>query len=224
MAVPAVLTPVLAAATTWALAARPEPAARPGWPGAARCDTLAAGASVPPAALGAALRRLPPQPPGAARSYDADLADIARQVPGGFAGYFLEPAEPAEADGPRAAVPPRTVVRLARPAEGAAALAALAPRLAPYHGGTADVAGARVLPARWDFAQLYDWQRYIGARLRGAVRLTFGDIDEVGNRLVLGVGTERERRALLRRLPRLGVPCGLVEVALVRYEVRRDAP
>jgi len=147
---------------------------------------------------------------------DADLADIARQVPGGFAGYFLEPAEPAEADGPRAAVPPRTVVRLARPAEGAAALAALAPRLAPYHGGTADVAGARVLPARWDFAQLYDWQRYIGARLRGAVRLTFGDIDEVGNRLVLGVGTERERRALLRRLPRLGVPCGLVEVALVR--------
>jgi hypothetical protein len=187
-------------------------------PPAPRCDTLAPGPSVPPAALRAALRRVPPQPPGAARSYHAELADIAREVPGGFAGYFLDPpAYPPGWDPSRADTPAQqAVVRLVRPADRAAALAALVPRLARYHGGTVDLGAARVLPARWDLAQLDDWSRYIGASVGGAIRVRVGGIDEVRNRIFLGVGTEPERQALRRRLAALGAPCGLVEVALVR--------
>jgi hypothetical protein len=214
----------LAGAAAWgrtSQGAAPAAGAR-GRPLGPRCDTLAPGPSVLPAALRTALRRARPQPPGAARSYHAELADIAREVPGGFAGYFLDPPEyPPGWDASRADTPAqRAVVRLVRPGDRAAALAALVPRLARYHGGTVDLGAARVLPARWDLAQLDDWSRYIGASVGGAIRVQVGGIDEARNRILLGVGTAAERQALLRRLAALGAPCGLVEVALVRLEVR----
>jgi hypothetical protein len=165
-----------------------------------------------------ALRPVLPRRSDASLTSDDELAQIAREVPGGFAAYFLEsPAEPRVLEKPQARQ--RAVVRLVRPAERATALAALGPRLAAFYGvDRLDLADARVRPARWDFAQLYDWYQYLNAQVVGIGELQMSDIDEADNRITYGVRSETGRRALLRRVQALGVPCGLVAVVLVQVE------
>lgn len=109
---------------------------------------------------------------------DARWAAIAREVPGGFAGFYVE-------DG-------RLVVLLTDTLQKDAALRALAPLRQRSH---LDLANARVAPARWDFAQLHDWWAYIASRRVRFTGVTMFDIDERGNRLVYGF----ENAASLRR-------------------------
>jgi len=124
---------------------------------------------------------------------DARWAAMAREVPGGFAGFYVEQG--------------RLVVLLTDTLQKDAALRALAPLRQRSH---LDLADARVAPARWDFAQLHDWWAHIASRRACCEGATMFDIDERDNRLVYGF----ENRAALRRaekqLKPLGLPCYLV--------------
>lgn len=121
-------------------------------------------------------------------------AQLARDVPGGFGGIVSE-----------GGVPVIYLVDTARHTEAVAALVA---------GGVLLKAGEpRVRRARWDFAQLYDWYRYLTLHFEfpGGNVVAWG-IDEGQNRLYFGVLDEPARRRFERALARLHLPCFLVAV------------
>ena len=136
---------------------------------------------------------------------DDQSAAIARWVPGGWGGFWLDSAG-------------HPTVYLVHPEQRQDALADL------YALGIGkplyDVRTAQVRQGRWNFAQLYDWYRYINARwtdhvlgralpLNGGVYST--DIDEVRNRLAYGVDTTA-KADFGTFLSSLGLPCDLVTV------------
>lgn len=136
---------------------------------------------------------------------DDQWAAIARWVPGGWGGFFLDSGG-------------HPTVYLVHPEQRQNALADL------YALGIGkpvyDVRTAQVRQGRWDFAQLYDWYRYINDRwsayvIRRAVPLNGGvystDIDEVRNRLAYGVDTTA-KADLGAFVSSLDLPCDLVTV------------
>ncbi len=137
-------------------------------------------------------------------------ARLARTEPGGFAGAYYEPVPHDRLGKPERA--PRVVIRLARPNERSAALRALLPNLPSAFGGLAiDSADVLVVPAKWDFGQLDDWRRYLDRRV-GAYGVTSGTTDEASNQIRYGVVDAASKKALMRRLRELRVPCGLVAI------------
>jgi hypothetical protein len=155
---------------------------------------------------------LPPQlaatlpPVGSARTPDDRWAELARRVPGGFAGVMYE-ASPSDG-------PPRTtgrpIVMLVDPSRAAEAKAALGPHLPGF-----DVAGADVRAVRWDFAQLHDWYRHLNRGIWQEPGVTMSDIDEAENRIVYGAADEAVRDRILQRLTAMSLPCDLVRVRIV---------
>ncbi|HYO74299.1 MAG TPA: hypothetical protein VEU33_50320, partial [Archangium sp.] len=147
-----------------------------------------------PAELAATL-----EPRPAPTTPDDQWAHIAREVPGGFAGVLYDNGQP--------------VLMLTRPQEAQEAKAALASRFPP---GFFDVAKAEVRRARWDFAQLADWDAYLGTqglwRPENGVRS--GGMDEAENRIVYGVLDAASRARVADELDALGVPCDLVLVEI----------
>jgi hypothetical protein len=139
------------------------------------------------------------------------MADLSRRAPGGFAGIFYDTPAAVSSNGRPGNGPP--VLLLTDPAQAAAAKAALAPAL-PYF----DIAGAEVRPARWTFAQLYDWYRYLRqeARIWSESAVTMSDINELWNRIEIGVANEPARVELTRRLNTMSLPCDLVHVLIVQ--------
>ena len=95
-----------------------------------------------------------------------------------------------------------------------AALAALAAR-----GGLggADPKRVRVRKVRWNFAQLYDWYRYLGLHVWSDSGLVTSDIDEAQNSITYGVKDESGRPRLERLLAQLRPPppCFLVAIEVV---------
>lgn len=148
-------------------------------------------ASVPPGALAG----LPPR--GSFLTIDDRWADLARQVPGGFAGVFYDAGRP--------------VLMLTDPARAAAAKEALAPHLAGF-----PVAGAEVRRARWDFAQLTDWYLYLMQRtpLWQGGGIALADKDEVQNRLFYGAVDAAARDRIAATLGALNLPCDLALVGV----------
>ena len=130
---------------------------------------------------------------------DDRWAALAREVPGGFAGEMLEGG---------------LVVFLVDTTQRDAALAALAAR-----GGLEgmDPKRVRVRKVRWNFAQLYDWYRYLGLHVWSASGLVTSDIDEAQNSITYGVKDESGRRRLERLLAELRPPppCFLVAIEVV---------
>jgi hypothetical protein len=195
----ALALPLLALGLACADATSPDAAERAASAGrVGACEGPAA--SLPPQ-LAAALPA-----PGAARTPDARWAELARTVPGGFAGVMY--------DAPPADGPPRTtgrpVLMLVDPSRAAQAKAALVPHLPGF-----DVAGADVRAVRWDFAQLYDWYRYLNDRVWQERGVTMSDIDEAANRLVYGAADEAALERITQRLAALPLPCDLVLVRIV---------
>ena len=136
---------------------------------------------------------------------DDQSAAIARWVPGGWGGFFLDSSG-------------HPTVYLVHPEQRQDALADL------YALGIGkplyDVRTAQVRQGRWDFAQLYDWYRYINSAwsayvLSRALPLDGGvystDIDEARNRLAYGVDTTA-KGDLAAFLSSLDPPCDLVTV------------
>jgi hypothetical protein len=137
--------------------------------------------------------RLPPVT--GAQNTDDQWAAIARQVPGGWGGALLVNGQPT--------------IYLVHPEKRDEAVAAL------YAFGVGqpafDVRLSAVLQGRWDFAQLYDWYRYINVQARTVSGLYSTDIDEAQNRLHYGVdsGAVRQFEGVLQTLD---LPCDLVTV------------
>ena len=126
---------------------------------------------------------------------DAQWAEIARRVPGGWGGYFLEDGSPT--------------MYLVDPSKVSEALAAL------REEGISLSSATTVRRGRWDFAQLYDWYRYLGSYLVEGV--SFADIDEAHNHLEYGVIDEATRGNLEEALAALELPCFLVAIEIEPY-------
>jgi hypothetical protein len=135
---------------------------------------------------------------------NAQWAAIAREAPGGFAGLYEE-------DG-------RLVVLLTDTLQKQAALPAVARRI-PGRG--LDIQRARVVQARWNFAQLYDWWAHIASHPTRFEGLTVYGINERDNRLVYGFRDSTSIRAAAVRIKSLGLPCYLVAF-VVRAPFRRS--
>jgi hypothetical protein len=72
----------------------------------------------------------------------------------------------------------------------------------------------RVIQGRWDFAELYDWYRYIGGRIRDEPSFSFSDVQEARNRLEYGVIDGAGRLRVEQRLRDAGIPCWLVSIEI----------
>jgi hypothetical protein len=109
----------------------------------------------------------------------------------------------------------RPVLMLTRPEEAAAAKAELAPLLRAQFPDF-DLAGAEVRQARWDFAQLHDWQAYVLKQgiARSGSGVNRSDNDELANRISFGVVDAAARARVADELDALGVPCDLVLVKI----------
>src|SRR5947208_477356 len=173
-----------------------HPSPDPRWTSLGRsCPADAPVVDVPAAALDSLGLSIP----APAVTPDDRWAALAREVPGGFAGMMLEGG---------------LVVFLVDTTQRDAALAALAARRG-LEGR--DPKRVRVRKVRWNFAQLYDWYRYLNLHVWSDSGVVTSDIDEAENRITYGVMGESGRRRLERRLaalrPRL--PCFLVAVEVV---------
>jgi len=138
------------------------------------------------------------------QTMDDHWAAIAREVPGGWGGVFLVDGQPT--------------IYLVHPDKRDDAVAAL------YALGIGesvfDVRLSTVLQGRWDFAQLYDWYRYINVRAWTMDGLRTSDIDEVQNRLVYGFDSSAVTQ-FESVLETLDLPCDLVTVAAAGAVVGR---
>ena len=159
--------------------------------GPGNCDPTAPGPSLAQVRLDS----VPPRPTEP-RTVDDHWAAIAREVPGGWGGLFLDDGVPT--------------IYLVEPDLRTEAIDAL---IAFGIGQEFDMANARVWTGRWDFAQLYDWRWYIDARVGGPAGLVSRDIDEFRNRVVYGV-LEAEMEAFNTLLESLAVACELVIVEI----------
>jgi hypothetical protein len=132
-------------------------------------------------------------PPPSLLTVDDQWAAVAREVPGGFGGFYIDGG---------------LKVHLTDPGRKDEALAALHERLSDPHF---DVRGASAKKARWDFAQLYDWYRYINNQVWQVEGVISTDIDVSENRLVYGA--ERQfLPAIADLFNSMDLPCNLVKL------------
>jgi len=154
----------------------------------------ACSADAPAPSLSVAARDSLPPAPSAEWDLNARWAALAADVPGGWGGFFLEKGAPT--------------IYLVDPAEKDAAVPVLAAAGFPV------TSSVRVKKGRWDFAQLYDWYRYLAPHIWGGDGLSFSDIQEARNRLEYGVIDEASRRRLEQTLAALDVPCFLIAIEI----------
>lgn len=170
---------------------------RPRWAKLGRsCASDAPAPSLPESARGS----LPP--PG--MDLNAEWAAIARRTPGGLGGYFIEDGRPT--------------LYLLDPSKVEDAAKALRAEGIPLPRSVA------VKQGRWDFAQLYDWYRYLNRHLWAVEGVSFSDIQEARNRLEYGAIDEPTRVKMENILADLDVPCFLVAIEIREYAVLTSMP
>jgi hypothetical protein len=156
-------------------------------------------------------------PPDQHPDDDTEWAQVARIIPGGFAGVYFEPLSDTAARGAEGAARQRLVIRLVDTTQRKQAIAALEPFLRyRYRYLRSYLAEAIAVPARWTYVQLYEWYRYLNRQVWPLGGVTMSDLDEGNNRIMYGVESPVARDRLLKRLRELGVPCGLVDVEFSR--------
>lgn len=136
------------------------------------------------------------------RTLDDDFEELAQQAPG-FGGLFYDDAG-------------RLNVYLKNPAVRTQLEPTLVSFLSRRDQALAsakrnEVARMNVLPARFDYVELATWYRQI-ASIFNTPGIILTDIDEVHNRLVLGVVSEAGRSTVAGKLRELGTPTGLVSI------------
>jgi len=87
-----------------------------------------------------------------------------------------------------------------------------------------DFTNPLIVPARWDFAQLFDWYRYLLPHLHAVPGVYMSDIDESENRIVVGAITPDVQRQVLKRAADRGAPCGLVRTTYAGPAQLHDEP
>jgi hypothetical protein len=163
----------------------------------AACDS--SDAPVGPEPGDASLNRAAPQ--GAIHTPDDEFARAARAEVPGFAGYYLQD------DG-------TPVVRLTDPGQRGAAQRYLAQELIRARGGRGKGTAQQpvFLQADYDFAQLKGWFDALHPLLqRNDVFLL--DVDEVRNRVHVGVADAAATGAVRAEAARLGIPAAALSVA-----------
>ena len=132
--------------------------------------------------------------------YDDMLLDIAAAVPG-FAGFFVNEEE-------------RAAYVWLRGGD-ATRLPAVERELQRYFGGTLDLAnGLRVLDADYSFPELKALQLRTAAEVMAWEDVVYTDVDEVNNRVTVGVATPAARERVLVHARRIGASDALeVELA-----------
>ena len=145
--------------------------------------------------------------PPAAPVIDLDDAweRIARHVPGGFSGIYLQPVDGRNT----------LTINLVDTSNAAASLDSLRVYYPIYQRGShysfaRDSVLLRVV--RWNWIQLNEWYRYVLVVAGLPDGLTMTDIDEVENRLYFGAESEAARDVVVRRMVDLNVPCWLAVV------------
>lgn len=155
------------------------------------CDPTAPGPSIE-----SARKDSIPPPWSDHKTIDDQMAEVARDIPGGWGGFFLENGEPT--------------IYLVQPAQRNAAVAVLYDRGVgePY-----DIRQAKVWKGRWDFGQLYDWYRYINWVAVGwPDSLYWRDLDEYRNRLAYGARSAEGADSLVAVFEAVDLPCELVQI------------
>lgn len=140
---------------------------------------------------------------------DSQWAEIARQVPGGWGGLYYERGAGRQQG-------PLTIV-LVDPTQRDRAVEAISRlfRGSGWERLTPELPNAVVQQGRWDFAQLFDWYRYLNQHVWQESGVTMSDIQESKNRIEYGVADEAARERLTRRLQGLNLPCFLVAIEVV---------
>ncbi len=140
------------------------------------------------------------------RNFDDRLAMLAEELPG-FGGLFFDSTG-------------QLIIRL----KDQSLLDSFKPRITQFltrdAGGNAafvaermeQVAAARAQEAQYDFRQLHTWYQQVVAIAGGAEGVTMGDIDEVRNRVVVGVANSSRIASMEEAVARLGIPSGVVIV------------
>lgn len=168
-------------------------------PELANCCEIAgvAGARVPSIA-GDSTSNLDPCDRSRIPTIDDEFACLAKNVPGGFGGAYLDDNL-------------RQVVVLVDPSQREAALSTLHSLRAL--SADIDWNRARVVKGDYDFGQLYHWYRNRVKQVLRCDNINFLDIDEVRNRIVLGVLDQDAAECVARDVLALGdVPCEAVLV------------
>jgi hypothetical protein len=141
------------------------------------------------------------------------LGELARDVPGRFAGLYIgSPAPPyigRSVQGDR-----RVVVLLADTTNVERALAALEPHFADLSTRSARFRDAVVRKARWDFAQLLEWEHVLVPVVREVIdRRPFGGgVSVVRNRVTFSLPDSTAMRLVERRFAALDLPCDLIHL------------
>jgi hypothetical protein len=125
-------------------------------------------------------------------------ADIARRAPGGWGGYFVDRG--------------MGTAYFVDPSQREAANAFF--RSEGIHIPSAQVAKQ----GRWDFAQMYDWYRYLRRHV-WVPGTSFSDIQEARNRLEYGAIDEPTRVRMEEVLAALEIPCFLVAIEIRPYAI-----
>jgi hypothetical protein len=166
----------------------------------ADCPASVAGIDLP-AAVRDSIRALIPT-----NYLDGQLAAVARRVPGGFAGAWIGPGG-------------RFTIGLVDTTQREAAVAALhTDPLMPWPVPL----DAAAVPARWNFAQLVEWDLYLTSALGHEPDLVGIDRDELANRVVYGVRTVAGRDRMIQALRAAGAPCGLILIKAEQPPVPAD--
>ena len=151
----------------------------------------------PAPSLDPALRNAMPLP--TYHDTNVEWAEIARNVPGGWGGgFFLD----------RGALS----VYLKEPSLRSEFIAAISSHITLPRG--LDVHDVRVLKGRWDFAQMFDWYRYLNQLVLRESSLTTADVQEARNRIEYGVVDEGGRVRIEQILREAGIPCWLVSIEI----------
>ena len=140
---------------------------------------------------------------GADKDLQERTAWLARRVPGGlaFGRVFDDSHHP--------------IIRLTDPTRKLAALATL-DSLDPRRGRSrlANADSIRAVRVRWDFAELYDWMKYLQSSFgeAGRIPINGSGIDTQNDRIEFDVETRESLPVLVNWLLKKGVPCGLVAI------------
>lgn len=140
------------------------------------------------------------------RTPDDAFVAVANSAPGGFAGIFYEDDH--------------FVLTFVDPATAERSRAEIAAILASHRiGGPGfDAQTAEIRGARWTFAELDEWYRYIGPKVFTTESgVSSSDIDERANTIAFGVIDEPSRARLEANLASLNVSCNLVTTVIRPY-------
>ena len=126
---------------------------------------------------------------------DDNWAELARTLPGGFAGIYIDNG--------------KLVVNFVDPEAGKAALPQIMQSSSAQPADKTLWERPDLAAVRWNFAQMYEWQYYIYS-LQQFAGMTASDVDEKRNSVTFGFIDEAARNSFIGTMNAAKVPCNLV--------------